>query len=120
MCASCHSTHLQKQYDYSTDNYQTTFAERTLGCESCHGPGSNHQDEMVGGQYGGERVYGAIQAEQVVNTCMPCHARKTDLHAIQRVSSEWLDNFIPQLISDDFYFADGQVKEEDYVFGSFV
>lgn len=120
MCASCHSTHLQKQYDYSTDSYQTTFAERTLGCESCHGPGSNHQSEVANGQYANRQEYGVIQAEQVVNTCMPCHARKTDLHSVQRVSSEWLDNYIPQLISDDFYFADGQVKEEDYVFGSFV
>jgi hypothetical protein len=42
MCAECHSTALQKGYDAARDTYKTTFSEISVGCESCHGPGSAH------------------------------------------------------------------------------
>ncbi len=42
MCAECHSTHLQKNFDMETDTYQTTWSEIDVSCEACHGPASNH------------------------------------------------------------------------------
>jgi Cytochrome c554 and c-prime len=42
MCAECHSTGLHKNYDAVNDRYATTFAEINVGCEACHGAGSNH------------------------------------------------------------------------------
>ena len=42
MCADCHSTELRKNYDPATDRFQTQWAEISVGCEACHGPGSNH------------------------------------------------------------------------------
>lgn len=42
MCAACHSTGLQKGYDPATDRFDTTWAEIDVGCEACHGPGSQH------------------------------------------------------------------------------
>ncbi|MCU0403891.1 MAG: hypothetical protein MUE99_05020, partial [Chitinophagaceae bacterium] len=44
MCASCHSTHVQKGYDVTTDTYNTTYNDINVSCESCHGPGKNHID----------------------------------------------------------------------------
>ncbi len=44
MCAECHSTGVQKNYDAATDRYATTWAEISVGCESCHGRGSQHVD----------------------------------------------------------------------------
>ena len=41
-CAECHSTDLRKGYDLATDTYRTTWAELTVSCEACHGPGSAH------------------------------------------------------------------------------
>lgn len=41
-CASCHSTHLHKNYDKKTHTYATTSAELDVACESCHGPGRAH------------------------------------------------------------------------------
>lgn len=119
MCASCHSTHLQKNYDLPTDTYHTSYEEVTIGCESCHGPGSQHIALASLEEYPNEK-YGQIEASVIVSSCMPCHARKTDLRAVPVQSTELLDNYIPQIISTDFYFGDGQVKEEDYVYGSFV
>jgi hypothetical protein len=42
MCAECHSTDLRKNYDPETDTYRTAWSEISVGCEACHGPGSDH------------------------------------------------------------------------------
>jgi predicted CXXCH cytochrome family protein len=42
MCAECHSTGLRKNYDAAEDRYATTWTEISVGCEACHGQGSNH------------------------------------------------------------------------------
>src|SRR5262245_27263485 len=42
MCAECHSTGVHKNYDAVADRFATTFAEISVGCEACHGPGSQH------------------------------------------------------------------------------
>lgn len=44
MCASCHNTRVRKNYDEATDNYHTTMAEPSVGCEACHGPLKAHND----------------------------------------------------------------------------
>ncbi len=42
MCAECHSTGVRKNYDAANDRFSTTWAEISVGCEACHGQGSNH------------------------------------------------------------------------------
>ncbi len=42
MCADCHSTNVNKNFDLSTNTYATTWSEVDVSCESCHGPASNH------------------------------------------------------------------------------
>jgi predicted CXXCH cytochrome family protein len=42
MCAECHSTGVRKNYDAAADRFATTWAEITVGCETCHGKGSQH------------------------------------------------------------------------------
>jgi len=42
MCADCHTTDLQKDYDPATNRFNTRWAEIDVGCEACHGPGSRH------------------------------------------------------------------------------
>jgi predicted CXXCH cytochrome family protein len=44
MCAECHSTGVQKNYDAANDRFHTTWAEISVGCETCHGKGSRHID----------------------------------------------------------------------------
>ena len=41
-CAECHSTGVRKNYDAANDRFATTWAEVSVGCEACHGQGSNH------------------------------------------------------------------------------
>jgi predicted CXXCH cytochrome family protein len=42
ICAECHSTGVAKNYDAKTDRFATTWAEISVGCETCHGRGSRH------------------------------------------------------------------------------
>ena len=42
MCAGCHSTGVVKNYDPASDRYRTRWAEISVGCEACHGPGAAH------------------------------------------------------------------------------
>jgi predicted CXXCH cytochrome family protein len=42
MCAECHSTGVQKNYDSANDRFHTTWTEISVGCEACHGKGSRH------------------------------------------------------------------------------
>jgi len=42
MCAECHSTGVRKNYDAASDRFATTWSEISIGCEACHGQGSNH------------------------------------------------------------------------------
>jgi predicted CXXCH cytochrome family protein len=44
MCAECHSTGVQKNYDAANDRFHTTWTEISVGCEACHGKGSRHVD----------------------------------------------------------------------------
>jgi predicted CXXCH cytochrome family protein len=42
MCAECHSTGVQKNYDAADDRFRTTWTEISVGCEACHGKGARH------------------------------------------------------------------------------
>lgn len=128
MCASCHSTNLQKNYNFTEDKYNTTWSEINVACESCHGPGSKHLDVVNSQEYrNGERIqnsglrYAKNPNPQLqLNTCAPCHARKSDVANELIQSDEIMDNMIPQIITNEFYFADGQIDDEDYEYSSFL
>lgn len=128
MCASCHSTNLQKNYDFVTDSYKTTWNEINVACESCHGPGSKHISFVNSAAHAnGDSLlnYGFLYGKNAnpqlqLNTCAPCHARKADLAKELIHSEEIMDDMIPQVIDNEFYFADGQIKEEDYEYSSFA
>jgi len=54
MCADCHSTDVRKGYDEAQDRYDTRYAEISVGCESCHGPGERHLQWARGGAKGAD------------------------------------------------------------------
>ncbi|KKL54406.1 hypothetical protein LCGC14_2265750, partial [marine sediment metagenome] len=41
-CGSCHATGMKINYDKATDSFDTTMVDLGIGCEACHGPGSDH------------------------------------------------------------------------------
>jgi predicted CXXCH cytochrome family protein len=41
-CGGCHVTGIEINYDKNNDSFDTTWVDLGIGCEACHGPGSNH------------------------------------------------------------------------------
>ena len=52
--------------------------------------------------------------------CAPCHARRVKLSKDLIPGLNFEDQYLVQNISSDFYHLDGQILEEDYVYGSFT
>src|SRR6185436_5135828 len=55
-----------------------------------------------------------------LDTCAPCHARRTTLRREPLPGLPLLESYRPALLEDGLYFADGQIDGEVYEYGSFV
>jgi predicted CXXCH cytochrome family protein len=125
MCASCHNTRVRKNYDEKSDTYQTAMAQLTVSCESCHGPMKQHVEGHKG--YGGgahpatlPSSHARFSKDQNFDTCGSCHARRADLTGNFVPGDAFEDHYslsIPDL--SEIFYADGQVREEDYEFTAF-
>ena len=128
MCAECHSTDLRKNYAMDTHTYQTTWSEISVGCEACHGPASRHIQWAELPDMGRPEVpnYALtvetrnLSSRQQIELCAPCHSRRMSLDDNIHRHADFLDYGIPQLLTQGYYFADGQILEEVYVYGSFM
>ncbi len=128
MCAECHSTKLHKGYDPQLNVYTTTWYEINVGCEACHGPGSKHAEWAKRPSLGRQAVdnyaltvdTGGTAARKQITLCAPCHSRRFQLGDNDHSQGELLDKMVPSLLAEGLYFADGQIQEEVYVYGSFT
>ncbi len=154
MCAECHSTGLRKNYSPESDSFSTEWAEPDVGCEACHGPGSDHlawaaaRDPGSSGpgpslddadrglavrfephdpgiwtpdpQTGTARPLAGRDPGPQMDTCGRCHARRSAITTRYRHGETLLDSHQPALLEEGLYFADGQIRGEVYVWGSFA
>jgi predicted CXXCH cytochrome family protein len=131
MCAECHSTDLQKNYDLKTDTFKTTWHEINVGCQGCHGPGSNHVKwakiaKGKAGKYDREDKKGlevqldAEDSRVQVEGCARCHSRRTIVSSEYRYGEPFMDHYVPATLREELYYPDGQILDEVYVYGSFL
>jgi tetratricopeptide (TPR) repeat protein len=135
-CAACHSTNLLKNYFPTEDAFATTFSSIDVDCEACHGPGSLHArapeawplvlsaDEsrrwvFVPGEVIARRLQPRT-SDTEIETCAQCHSRRGQIGEPLQPGQPLLDAFRPALIDAGLYFADGQILDEVYVYGSFL
>jgi len=126
-CAYCHSTNLKKNFNALTGKYRTTFSEINVSCEACHGPGSLHVELATAKSFFWDRNhhYGLVNLKTSSNipqveTCAPCHSRRSMIAEDFRPGCNFDDYFATQLLTQPIYHADGQVRDENYVYGSFT
>ena len=148
MCADCHSTNLHKNYDARTRTFSTPYSEIDVSCEACHGPGSNHVlwakkegdwkkfatteglmialDERKGVAWpidpatGNARRSSPRPSEREIQMCARCHSRRGEIHEDYVHGQPVGDDYRVALLDQDLYYPDGQIKEEDYEYGSFI
>lgn len=129
MCADCHSTNLKQNYIAESDSFHTEWDAINVSCEACHGPGSKHVEFMSSEQADSaspERIRKDLKVAknvtqlEEINACAPCHSRREKISDDYIHGDNYLDHFDPTLPRPDEYFADGQIKDEVFVYGSFL
>ncbi|MCI0517507.1 MAG: tetratricopeptide repeat protein [Woeseiaceae bacterium] len=145
MCAECHSTDLQRNYELGADRFDSRWSEASVGCEACHGPGSTHIARVRSGRLqpdsglavtlddsGGavwrmnpetgiaERSVLPMKPASQPEACGRCHARRAPLAAHYEYGRPLLDTHLPALLDENLYYADGQIQDEVYEYGSFL
>ena len=150
MCADCHSTGLRKNYDRDADRFQTHWAEISVGCEACHGPGSRHLEWAAASRAGKTAQRDSTKglntrlderrdvtwianaatgnsarshprtSEREIETCAQCHSRRGQIADGYEAGKPFLDYYRPALLTAPLYHADGQQRDEVYTWGSFL
>jgi Flp pilus assembly protein TadD len=147
MCADCHSTNLRKNYDLQTRKFASAYSEIDVACEACHGPGANHVawakkegdwrsvanegltialDERKGAAWPIDPATGNAHrssprlSESEIQMCARCHSRRGEIHEDYVHGQPASDDYRVALLEQDLYYPDGQIKEEDYEYGSFI
>jgi hypothetical protein len=69
-CAGCHAT--------GVDPVKKTFVEMGIGCEACHGPGSNHVEAVPGFEIQTIIQAGRLTPFLAAQICGSCHTRGRD------------------------------------------
>jgi predicted CXXCH cytochrome family protein len=143
MCADCHSTDVHKRYDPANRSFDTRFAEISVGCESCHGPGSRHVAWMRARRPGGSGLSVSLRersgvrwtanpasatasrseprkTETEIEVCAQCHSRRSQIAEGYRAGAPFLDHYRPSFLTPPLYHSDGQQRDEVYTWGSFL
>lgn len=141
-CAECHSTDVEKRYDAVNDRFDTHYEQIDVGCEACHGPGSEHALLAAAGtlspaQTGFEMSLKArgtwqwaegadiaqrserLTSNHQIDSCARCHARRGTLGEYHP-GKPLLDTHRLAIVEEPLYWPDGQIREEVYVYGSFI
>ncbi|WP_414659932.1 tetratricopeptide repeat protein [Horticoccus sp. 23ND18S-11] len=124
MCAHCHLTDYQKNYNPVTDTYATTWREHGVGCAQCHAnlaPG--HSDPKrkpaSGSTPPGNPTAAALKLAQ--ETCAPCHARNELLTGRLQPGGSYHDYYRLTLPTEAaVFYPDGQVRDEDFNYTSLL
>lgn len=114
MCAQCHMTGYQKNYEATTDTYHSSWVEHGVGCIQCHGPTrSGHGAKNTHPDPSPPPFYGDKQ--KMMQTCAPCHGRNEQLTLDFQPGDSYHDHYRITLPVDvGTYYSDGQQRDEDF------
>lgn len=127
-CAFCHSTNLKKNFDATTNTFNTTFSEIDVSCEACHGPASEHvrlakkRNWLSGKTMKNTGLHNLKTQDNVtqIETCAPCHSRRNEIADGYTPGCNYRDYFNVSVLQDRLYHCDGQIRDEVYVYGSYI
>jgi hypothetical protein len=149
-CASCHSTGVNKNFNPANLSYNTVYSEINLGCESCHGPASNHiqwanaadreeeppepgdlmglafkmnfgyNDWKINPSTGNALINNSPFRETGINLCARCHSVRREVVSTQDYTFSYWDDFLPSFLDEKLYYPDGGIRGQAYSYGSFL
>ena len=130
-CAECHATGFNKNYSVIKRTYASTQAEMGVGCEACHGPGEAHlawaenlettQSPWTGLTEAGLVIDVSAGGGTYIQQCASCHARREPFEDGNPLpGTPFHDAYRLSTLREGTYYADGQILDEVYVYGSFL
>jgi predicted CXXCH cytochrome family protein len=140
-CIECHGTGVRKNFDPENSSYSGSWSETGVGCESCHGPVSDHvelaaQQQLSANNTGfvSRRAPGlnwtfredsdiaspsGNRDDSYIDTCGGCHSRRGSMDDVTPLAP-FHERYRIALLDPGLYFADGQIEDEVFVLGSFL
>lgn len=125
MCVECHVSDFQRNYDAGQDRFDSDWRALGVGCQSCHGPASNHlewtddQDQRREGRGFEQPLTDAARASQV-ETCARCHSRRSPLGDGHAHGNRLRDDYRVTGLSEELYEVDGTIDAEVFEYGAFA
>jgi predicted CXXCH cytochrome family protein len=122
-CLDCHTTGLQVVYDEAARRWTTTFADDSVACESCHGPGDQHAETQEAADIVHPTHAGAIG----LAACARCHGPRNPVfpmfdadHQFRAGDAydEWYDPIEIGATSD--FFVDGRPSTSSFEYQAMV
>ncbi|VVM53991.1 tetratricopeptide repeat protein [Pseudomonas fluorescens] len=124
MCVECHTTGFKRNFDASSNTFNSQWNSLGVGCQACHGPASNHLEwtqkktDLI--HQGFDVDLKDKNATVEIETCARCHARRAPLGDGYTVGKRLMDDYLPSTLTRELYALDGKIKDEVFEHGSFL
>jgi Flp pilus assembly protein TadD len=126
-CHGCHVSQYSQNFDLKTRTYRTTWQEPGINCETCHGPGEEHNRVCRAAPKGtvpkdlkitrGGRSFTHAQNNA---TCSSCHAKAIPLTRSFMPGDKFWDHFDLAVLEHPDYYPDGRDLGENYTYTSWL
>ncbi|MDP0499974.1 MAG: multiheme c-type cytochrome [Verrucomicrobiota bacterium JB022] len=117
-CAWCHMTGYDKGYDIAADAYESIWQAQAISCVQCHPGMEQHVTLARIGDLSGLKH---LSTTQHMDNCASCHSRREELTPNRFTAGDRYEDHFRLALADqpEVYFADGQARDEDFVYASF-
>jgi tetratricopeptide (TPR) repeat protein len=119
-CYGCHVSQLKTNYDLKTDSYKSTWAEPGINCETCHGPGEEH-NKITKATPKGQPLKDlkiistkTMTPEQRDHMCATCHTKGGPIAAGFTPGDRYFDHFDLTTLEHPDFYPDGRDLGENY------
>ncbi len=121
-CAWCHMTEYEKNFDWQTDSYHTTWLEQGVSCLQCHTGMEEHVAAAESSGYTSAPPVKTLSARRAMENCASCHSRRDQLTPDTFKPGDIFHQHFGLALPDQpgLYYPDGQILDEDYVYTSFL
>src|SRR4030066_1308409 len=126
-CYGCHVSQLSTNYNPKTDTYKTVWAEPGINCETCHGPGDEHNKIAKATPKGQPLKEIKIISTKTMtknqrnHLCASCNAKvTTPLTSFYSPGEKFFDHYDLVTLDNPDYYPDGRDLGENYTYTSWM